>query len=151
MEKRGKECRGTRRWRGKKGDNIICSYMEHSELTLQCASRTAVFSRMYEMCIRSVKEAKWQIDRCHCYVWEKIEVLCSRTLRGASVCVSIWLNKSVRGHRLKMRILSDIREKYLFRILKHRHIEERARIFQVAELCTIWHLIDRIFHMHWEN
>ena len=57
METREKEYRCKRRWRGKKCDNTICSYMEHSEFTLQCASGNAVFSRIYEMCIICVKEA----------------------------------------------------------------------------------------------
>jgi len=36
-------------------------------------------------------------------------------------------------------------------MFEHRHDEESAKIFEEAELCKIWHLMGRNFHMHWES
>ena len=37
---------------------------------------------------------------------------------------------------------------YLCRIFQHSNVKESAKIFQGSGLCTFWHLIGRIFHMH---
>jgi hypothetical protein len=54
----------------------------------------------------------------------------------------------MRDYRLKMRMLSDIAEKYLYRIFEHRHVEGSAKIIQEPEICTVCHLTVRIFFLH---
>jgi len=45
------------------------------------------------------------------------------------ICHFLALIGTMRGQILKMRKLSDIRERFLCMIFEHRHVKERANIF----------------------